>query len=109
VLLARAGRQVAVVEARSIGAVTTGHSTAKVSLLQATALSKIVKNHSDHVAAAYLDGNRCRSAVAPDLLAQSTTSRLSSETPTPTQVRQLAPPPYGVSSTLRADSACQFR
>ena len=58
VLLARAGRQVAVVEARSIGAVTTGHSTAKISLLQATALSKIVKNHSDHVAAAYLDGNR---------------------------------------------------
>ena len=57
-LLARAGRQVAVLEARSVGAVTTGHSTAKVTLLQATALSKIVKNHSDHVAAAYLDGNR---------------------------------------------------
>ena len=67
-LLARAGRQVAVVEARSVGAVTTGHSTAKVSLLQATALSKIVKTILTSVAAAYLDANRAESAVALDLL-----------------------------------------
>jgi glycine/D-amino acid oxidase-like deaminating enzyme/nitrite reductase/ring-hydroxylating ferredoxin subunit len=57
-LLARAGRQVAVLEARSVGAVTTGHSTAKVSLLQGTRLSTIVGSHTEHVAAAYVDGNR---------------------------------------------------
>jgi nitrite reductase/ring-hydroxylating ferredoxin subunit len=53
-LLARAGRQVAVLEARSVGAVTTGHSTAKVTLLQGTRLSAIVANHSEHVAGAYV-------------------------------------------------------
>jgi glycine/D-amino acid oxidase-like deaminating enzyme/nitrite reductase/ring-hydroxylating ferredoxin subunit len=57
-LLARAGRQVAVLEARSVGAVTTGHSTAKITLLQGTRLSTIVANHTEHVAGAYLDGNR---------------------------------------------------
>jgi glycine/D-amino acid oxidase-like deaminating enzyme/nitrite reductase/ring-hydroxylating ferredoxin subunit len=57
-LLARAGRQVAVLEARSVGAVTTGHSTAKITLLQDTRLSTIVANHTEHVAGAYLDGNR---------------------------------------------------
>jgi glycine/D-amino acid oxidase-like deaminating enzyme/nitrite reductase/ring-hydroxylating ferredoxin subunit len=38
--------------------VTTGHSTAKVTLLQGTRLSTIVTNHTEHVASAYLDGNR---------------------------------------------------
>ena len=57
-LLARAGRRVAVLEARSVGAVTTGHSTAKVTLLQGTRLSTIVANHTEHVADAYLEGNR---------------------------------------------------
>jgi glycine/D-amino acid oxidase-like deaminating enzyme/nitrite reductase/ring-hydroxylating ferredoxin subunit len=57
-LLARAGRKVAVLEARTVGAVTTGHSTAKVTLLQGTGLSTIVINHTEHVAGAYLDGNR---------------------------------------------------
>jgi glycine/D-amino acid oxidase-like deaminating enzyme/nitrite reductase/ring-hydroxylating ferredoxin subunit len=57
-LLAQAGRQVAVLEARSVGAVTTGHSTAKATLLQATQLSKITSSHSQHVAGAYVDGNR---------------------------------------------------
>src|SRR5215212_5992594 len=58
ILLARAGRQVAVLEARSVGAVTTGHSTAKVTLLQGTRLSTIVANHTGDVADAYLEGNR---------------------------------------------------
>ena len=49
-LLARAGRRVVVLEARSVGAVTTGHSTAKISLLQGTRLSTIVANHTEHVA-----------------------------------------------------------
>ena len=57
-LLARAGRRVAVLEARSVGAVTTGHSTAKVTLLQGTRLSTIMANHTEHVAAAYVEGNR---------------------------------------------------
>jgi glycine/D-amino acid oxidase-like deaminating enzyme/nitrite reductase/ring-hydroxylating ferredoxin subunit len=57
-LLARTGRRVAVLEARSVGAVTSGHSTAKVTLLQGTRLSTIVANHTEHVAGAYLEGNR---------------------------------------------------
>ena len=57
-LLARAGRRVVVLEARSVGAVTTGHSTAKVSLLQGTRLSIILSNHTEHVAGAYVEGNR---------------------------------------------------
>ena len=40
-LLARAGRRVGVVEARHVGAVTTGRTTAKVSLLQGTHLGLI--------------------------------------------------------------------
>ena len=57
-LLARAGRRVAVLEARHVGAVTTGNTTAKLSLLQGTMLSKIIRNHSERVASAYLEGNR---------------------------------------------------
>ena len=57
-LLTRAGHRVAIVEARSLGAVTTGNTTGKVSLLQGTQLSSILKNHSEAVARAYLDGNR---------------------------------------------------
>ena len=57
-LLARAGHRVAVLEARHIGAVTTGNTTAKLSLLQGTTLSKIIRNHSERVAAAYIEGNR---------------------------------------------------
>jgi glycine/D-amino acid oxidase-like deaminating enzyme/nitrite reductase/ring-hydroxylating ferredoxin subunit len=57
-LLAQAGRRVAVLEARSVGAVTTGHSTAKVTLLQGTRLSTVVANHTEHVAGAYVEGNR---------------------------------------------------
>jgi glycine/D-amino acid oxidase-like deaminating enzyme/nitrite reductase/ring-hydroxylating ferredoxin subunit len=57
-LLTRAGRRVVVVEARSVGAVTTGHSTARVTLLQGTRLSTIVANHTEHVAGAYVEGNQ---------------------------------------------------
>lgn len=56
-LLARAGRRVAVVEARSVGAVATGNTTAKVSLLQGTHLSSISQHHSDTVVEAYVTGN----------------------------------------------------
>ena len=57
-LLARAGRRVAVLEARDVGAGTTGSSSAKVSLLQGTRLSAVARRHSDDVAAAYLEANR---------------------------------------------------
>ncbi len=58
VLFARAGRRVAVLEARRLGAVTTGNTTGKLSLLQGTRLSHIVRSHSEKVAAAYVEGNR---------------------------------------------------
>jgi glycine/D-amino acid oxidase-like deaminating enzyme len=58
VLLARAGRQVLVLEARSAGAVTTGNTTGKISLLQGTMLSKIVARHGADIARDYVQGNR---------------------------------------------------
>lgn len=57
-LLARAGRRVAVVEARSVGAVTTGNTTAKLSLLQGTHLSRVLGHQSQKVGQAYVDANR---------------------------------------------------
>lgn len=56
-LLARAGRPVAVVEAETIGALATGNSTAKVSLLQGTKLSRMLDQQSQKVVRAYVDGN----------------------------------------------------
>jgi glycine/D-amino acid oxidase-like deaminating enzyme len=58
VLLARAGKDVVVLEARTVGACATGNTTAKVSLLQGSHLSKILSKHGKGVARAYLDGNR---------------------------------------------------
>jgi glycine/D-amino acid oxidase-like deaminating enzyme/nitrite reductase/ring-hydroxylating ferredoxin subunit len=57
-LLARAGVQVAVLEARSLGSGTTGSSTAKVSLVQGTKLSRICKRHPLRVVRAYVEANR---------------------------------------------------
>ncbi len=57
-LLARAGRRVAVVEARAVGAVATGNTTAKVSLLQGVKYSRLLHYQSKRVASAYLDANR---------------------------------------------------
>ena len=57
-LLARSGRAVAVAEARQVGAVTTGHTTGKVSLLQGTRLSHILDRQSRTVAQAYVEANR---------------------------------------------------
>jgi glycine/D-amino acid oxidase-like deaminating enzyme/nitrite reductase/ring-hydroxylating ferredoxin subunit len=58
VRLVRAGRRVAVLEARRVGSVTTGNTTGKLSLLQGTRLSSVLSAHSERVAAAYLEGNR---------------------------------------------------
>jgi glycine/D-amino acid oxidase-like deaminating enzyme len=57
-LLARAGRRVAVVEARSVGAVATGNTTAKVSLLQGTKYSKLQRYQTHKVASGYVEANR---------------------------------------------------
>lgn len=57
VLLARAGHQVAVVEARHVGAAATGNTTAKVSLLQGTNLGSIRSHRSDEDLRAYVEGN----------------------------------------------------
>lgn len=58
VLLARAGHSVGVVEARYVGAVTTGRTTAKASLLQGTKLQQILSNHATAKAQAYVEANR---------------------------------------------------
>lgn len=58
VLLARAGKDVLLLEARTVGACATGNTTAKISLLQSTHLSKILPRHGKDLARAYVDGNR---------------------------------------------------
>ncbi|TKV61020.1 FAD-dependent oxidoreductase [Nakamurella flava] len=56
-LLSRAGHSVGVVEASRVGAGTTGHTTAKVSLLQGTRLSTIRSRHSAEIARQYVEAN----------------------------------------------------
>ena len=58
VLLARAGKDVLVLEARTAGAVTTGNTTGKISLLQGTSLTKIVARHGAGLARDYVKGSR---------------------------------------------------
>lgn len=58
VLLARAGKEVLVLEARTAGAVTTGNTTGKLSLLQGTTLSQILPRHGAGIARDYVRGNR---------------------------------------------------
>ncbi|MFE9578083.1 FAD-dependent oxidoreductase [Nocardia sp. NPDC006044] len=57
-LLARGGASVALLEARTLGAVATGNTTAKLSLLQGTHLSSIAKKHSEETLRAYVAANR---------------------------------------------------
>jgi glycine/D-amino acid oxidase-like deaminating enzyme len=56
-LLGRAGKSVMLIEARHVGAGTTGGSTAKVSLLQGTQLSRISRRHSTEVVRQYVTAN----------------------------------------------------
>ncbi|OMC48373.1 FAD-dependent oxidoreductase [Mycobacterium sp. IS-1264] len=58
VLLSRAGKDVLVLEAHTVGSCATGNTTAKISLLQGTHLSKVLPRHGKKVARAYIDGNR---------------------------------------------------
>jgi glycine/D-amino acid oxidase-like deaminating enzyme/nitrite reductase/ring-hydroxylating ferredoxin subunit len=57
-LLARSGMRVAVLEARSVGAGTTGNTTAKLTLLQGTILSGLRRQYSQKVVNAYVEANR---------------------------------------------------
>ena len=57
-LLVRAGRRVAVVEAEHVGAVTTGNTTAKLSLLQGVKYQQMLRHTSVRVGKAYVEGNR---------------------------------------------------
>lgn len=57
-LLARSGQRVAVLEARTVGAGTTGNTTAKLSLLQGTILSALRGQYSQKIVNAYVEANR---------------------------------------------------
>jgi glycine/D-amino acid oxidase-like deaminating enzyme/nitrite reductase/ring-hydroxylating ferredoxin subunit len=57
-LLAEAGRRVVVLEAQDVGALATGNTTGKISLLQGSRLSTIRRHHSKRVLRAYVDSNR---------------------------------------------------
>lgn len=57
-LLARAGRRVAVLEARRVGEGTTGRSTGKVSLLQGTRLSRALRSHPPSVLRTFVEAER---------------------------------------------------
>ncbi|OHT82693.1 FAD-dependent oxidoreductase [Mycobacteroides saopaulense] len=56
-LLARAGLEVVVLEARHAGAGSTGNSTGKISALHGTKLSSITQRHGQATARAYAEGN----------------------------------------------------
>jgi glycine/D-amino acid oxidase-like deaminating enzyme/nitrite reductase/ring-hydroxylating ferredoxin subunit len=56
-LARRAGLDVLVIEARTLGAAATGNSTAKISLLQGTTLSNIRKHHDQEIVDAYVRSN----------------------------------------------------
>ncbi len=56
-MLARSGMRVAVLEARQIGAATTGNTSAKLSLLQGDVLGSIRHHTNDSVLQAYVDAN----------------------------------------------------
>ncbi len=57
-LLSRSGQRVVVFEARTLGAVTTGNTTGKVSLLQGGALSALRGQYSLKVVRAYVEANK---------------------------------------------------
>ena len=67
--LADAGQDVVVLEAAYVGAGTTGRSTAKVSLLQGTHLSKIAHRHPTSTLQAYVAANRAGQQWVADFCA----------------------------------------
>ncbi|MFF1632429.1 FAD-dependent oxidoreductase [Leifsonia sp. NPDC058248] len=69
-MLARHRMHVAVIEARTVGAVTTGNTTGKISLLQGTVLSQLKRHTTDRVLCAYVDGNAAGQGWLLDYLQQ---------------------------------------
>lgn len=57
-LLARAGKAVTLLEARRIGDGTSGHTTGKVSLLQGTKLSRVLRSNPPSTARRYVEAGR---------------------------------------------------
>lgn len=57
-LLARAGLRVAVIEARRVGDGTSGHTTAKVSLLQGTRFARVLRTNPPSVLRDYVTANQ---------------------------------------------------
>jgi glycine/D-amino acid oxidase-like deaminating enzyme/Rieske Fe-S protein len=57
-MLARAGRVVALLEAGQVGSLATGANTGKLSLLQGTVLSRLRRDHPASLVRAYVDSNR---------------------------------------------------
>ncbi|WP_440711618.1 FAD-dependent oxidoreductase [Herbiconiux sp. YIM B11900] len=57
-MLAETGHKVVVLEARGIGALASGNTTGKISLLQGSRLSSIRSHHSRRLLRAYVDSNR---------------------------------------------------
>ncbi|WP_159703002.1 FAD-dependent oxidoreductase [Arthrobacter sp. 18067] len=57
-LLSRSGQRVVVFEARTLGAVTTGNTTGKLSLLQGGVLSALRRQYSLKVVQAYVEANK---------------------------------------------------
>ncbi|GAA3280366.1 FAD-dependent oxidoreductase [Paenarthrobacter aurescens] len=57
-LLSRSGQRVVVFEARTLGAVTTGNTTGKLSLLQGGVLSALRSQYSLKVVQAYVEANK---------------------------------------------------
>jgi glycine/D-amino acid oxidase-like deaminating enzyme/nitrite reductase/ring-hydroxylating ferredoxin subunit len=57
VLLARAGRRVVVLERRQVGAVTTGNTTAKATVLHGLRYARIIRKHDVSVARDYAAAN----------------------------------------------------
>ncbi len=68
VLLATAGWRTCVVEARTVGAVATGNTTAKVSLLQGTLMSQVRSRQGDTVLGGYVAANLAGQAWLRDFL-----------------------------------------
>jgi len=65
-MLARDGQRVALIEARMPGAVTTGNTTGKLSLLQGKVMSRIRKHQGDATLKAHAEANRVGQAWLVD-------------------------------------------
>lgn len=70
-LLARRGRRIVVLEAREVGAIATGNTTAKLSLLQGVKLQRVRSRNTARVFQAYVDSQRAAFDWMVDYLTES--------------------------------------